>query len=124
MAEKFEQRIRDREPKEIITASLEALSLALSDAISCISIRLPVDEPAQPDTNVDAVELRKICTKLAAELAALDFASGDTFKEHEPLMRAALGDRYAAIKAAIHDFNFEHARDLLRDALAAHGIEL
>lgn len=47
-----------------------------------------------------------------------------TFDGHEPLMRAALGDRYAAISAAIHDFNFELARDLLRDAVAGHGIAL
>jgi hypothetical protein len=43
---------------------------------------------------------------------------------HEPLMRAALGESYAAISAAIHDFNFELARDQLRDAVARHGIEL
>ena len=124
MVESFEHHIRSREPKESITASLETISQYLSDVISSISARLPVDEPAHPDTRVDTVELREICIKLAAELTALDFASGDTFDEHEPLMRAALGDHYAAITAAIHDFNFEHARDLLRDAVAGHGIEL
>ena len=124
MAERLEQSTRSREPKQRIDSLLEAISLPLADLIAAISARLPIEESAQPDTSVDVAALRKICTRLAAELAADDFASGDTFDRHEPLMRAALGDRYAAISAAIHDFNFSLAMDQLRDAVAEHGIKL
>lgn len=124
MAESLEQRINNREPRESIAASLEAISQPLSELIAAISVRLPVDEPAQPAMCVDVVELREICARLAAELAADDFASGDTFDGHEALMRAALGDRYTAISGAIYDFNFLLALDQLRDAVAEHGIKL
>ena len=124
MAESIEQRIKHREQKGSIAASLESIAQPLSELISAIEPRLPVDEPAQPDAGVDVAELRAICTTLAAQLAADDFSSGDTFDSNESLMRAALGDRFAAISEAIHDFNFSLALDQLRETVAGHGIEL
>ena len=96
----------------------------MAELIAAIGDRLPAEEPAQPQKNLDVGELREICTRLAAELAADDFASGNTFDSHEALMRVALGNRYTAISGAIHDFNFSIAMDQLRDAVAIHGIEL
>ena len=124
MAENLEQDIKHQASKESIAASLGTLSQPLSALIAAINDRLPIEESARCDTGVDVDELREVSTKLAAELEALDFASGDTFDEHEPLMRAALGDRYAVIATAIHDFNYSLAMDQLRDAVAEHGIEL
>jgi two-component system sensor histidine kinase/response regulator len=124
MAESLEQCLKNHESKESITASLETISPPLSALIAAINVHLPVEASAGFDTGVDVDELRVISTKLAAELAALDFASGDTFDEHEPLLRAALGDRYAAIATAIQDFNYSLAMDQLRDAVAGHGIKL
>ncbi len=124
MAESLEQCLKNHESKESITASLATISPPLLALIAAINVHLPVEESARFDTGVDVDELRVISTKLAAELAALDFASGDTFDEHEPLLRAALGDRYAAIATAIHDFNYSLAMDQLRDAVAGHGIKL
>ncbi len=124
MAENLEQDIKHQASKESLATSLGALSQPLSALMAAIIDRLPIEESAGCDTGVDVGELRVVSTKLAAELAALDFASGDTFDEHEPLMRAALGDRYAAIATAIHDFNYSLAMDQLRDAVAGHGIEL
>ncbi len=124
MAESLEQCLKNHESKESITASLETILPPLTALIAAINVHLPVEASVGFDMDVDVDELRVISTKLAAELAALDFASGDTFDGHEPLMRAALGDRYAAIATAIHDFNYALAMDQLRDAVAGHGIKL
>ena len=124
MAENLEELVRRRESKTSLGGLLAKVSRSLAELIAAINNRLQLDEPARPETAFDLGELRGIVTKLTAELAADDFASGDTFDEHEALMRAALGDRFTAISAAIHDFDFSLAMDQLREAMARHGIEL
>jgi two-component system sensor histidine kinase/response regulator len=124
MAETLEQRIRGRESKERVAASLEVMTPPLAKLIAAISVRLPVEEPAPAETCVDVALLRGVCARLAAELAADDFASSETFDAHEALMRATLGNRYATIAEAIHDFDYSLALDQLRDAMAGRGIEL
>lgn len=124
MAESLEQRIREGEPAEKITAALEIIPGPLAELVSAINQRFPSAESVQAATNIDLQELRRTGTQLAAELAADDFASSDTFDQHEALMRAALGERYTALASAIHDFNFSRATDLLREALAVHKIEI
>jgi two-component system sensor histidine kinase/response regulator len=124
MAESLEQSIRNRDPKEKIQATLELIPGTLAELVSAIDKRFPVAESVQSAVAVDLSELRKISIRLAAELAADDFASSDTFDQHEALMRAALGERFITLASAIHDFNFALAADQLREAMAIHGIDI
>lgn len=124
MAESLEQSIRNREPKEKIQATLKLVPGTLAKLVSAIDKRFPVVESVQSTVAVDLGELREISIRLAAELAADDFASSDTFDQHEALMRAALGERFITLASAIHDFNFALAADQLREAMAIHGIDI
>ncbi|MBC3877735.1 PAS domain S-box protein [Undibacterium sp. FT79W] len=124
MAESLEQSIRNREPKEKIQATLKLVPGTLAELVSAIDKRFPVVESVQSAVAVDLGELREISIRLAAELAADDFASSDTFDQHEALMRAALGERFITLASAIHDFNFALAADQLREAMAIHGIDI
>jgi two-component system sensor histidine kinase/response regulator len=124
MAESLEQSIRNREPKEKIQATLKLVPGTLAELVSAIDKRFPVVESVQTAVAVDLGELREISIRLAAELAADDFASSDTFDQHEALMRAALGERFITLASAIHDFNFALAADQLREAMAIHGIDI
>lgn len=124
MAESLEQSIRNREPKEQIQATLKLVPDTLAELVSAIDKRFPVVESVQSAVAVDLGELREISIRLAAELAADDFASSDTFDQHEALMRAALGERFITLASAIHDFNFALAADQLREAMAIHGIDI
>jgi CheY-like chemotaxis protein len=108
-----------------------------SDRVRCIEAGMndyvpkPID-PDQPlmalrpqaDSSIDVAKLREVCIRLITELAADDFASGQTFDENQALMRAALGEKYATISADIHDFNFSQAMEHLRDAVAGYGVKL
>jgi len=124
MAESLEQSIRNREPKEKIQATLKLVPGTLAELVSAIDKRFPVVESVKTAVAVDLGELREISIRLAAELAADDFASSDTFDQHEALMRAALGERFITLASAIHDFNFALAADQLREAMAIHGIDI
>lgn len=124
MAESLEQSIRNREPKEKIQATLKLVPGTLAELVSAIDKRFPVVDSVQTAEAVDLGELREISIRLAAELAADDFASSDTFDQHEALMRAALGERFITLASAIHDFNFALAADQLREAMAIHGIDI
>ncbi|MBR7793974.1 PAS domain S-box protein [Undibacterium sp. FT147W] len=124
MAESLELCIRNQEPKEKIQATLERIPAPLAELVSAIDQRFPVAESVQTTAAVDLDELREIGIRLAAELAADDFSSSDTFDQHEALMRAALGERFMTLASAIHDFNFAFAADQLREAMAIHGIDI
>lgn len=124
MAESLEQSIRNREPKEKIQATLKLVPGTLAELVSAIDKRFPVVDSVQTAVAVDLGELREISIRLAAELAADDFASSDTFDQHEALMRAALGERFITLASAIHDFNFALAADQLREAMVIHGIDI
>ena len=124
MAESLEQSIRNRESKEKIQATLKLVPGTLAELVSAIDKRFPVPESVPTAVAVDLGELREISIRLAAELAADDFASSDTFDQHEALMRAALGECFITLASAIHDFNFALAADQLREAMAIHGIDI
>jgi len=124
MAESLERCIRDGDSKEKIKTALKAIPDPLAELLTAINQRFPAAESVPAAAEVDLEELRRTVIRLAAELATDDFASNDTLDKHEALMKAALGERYAALASAIHDFNFSLATDLLREAMASHGIEI
>ena len=48
----------------------------------------------------------------------------DSLYEDAPGLRAALGEFFAPMAAAVHNFDFAKALDLLRTAAAVHEIEI
>ena len=114
LAEGVEQSIRQGQP----APELEPLRQQLSALIEAIAARLPQHaEPAA--ATVDQEKLRAICADLERMLAAADFGSGQLFADNAALLRAGLGDGYAALASAIEDFDYPGAHEALRAALAA-----
>ncbi len=71
---------------------------------------------------IDQELFRTLCTQLAEQLAADDFASVRLIDENAPLLRAAFGDQFSHIAEAIHDYNFSAALNKLRELTASYGV--
>ncbi len=88
---------------------------------------LPAEAPAGPEASgtvgpVDAQALSAVCRRLSGLLSGDDMEAGDLLREHGPLLRAGLGEAYAALAAAVGDFDFETALARLHAAMTARGI--
>ena len=90
--------------------------------IDAIKIKLPPEAPAHAAVQVDTAELQRACDRLASQLAADDFSSGETFDANADMLQAALGSHFQPVAEAIHSYNFTVALALLKKALADHGI--
>ena len=62
--------------------------------------------------------------RLASQLKDDDFACMQLLNDNEAMLTAALGERFAAIAAAIRDFDYISALEGLRQAAASHGVSL
>ena len=85
---------------------------------------LPPEAQTISSVDIDPGQLKDISTRLAAQLAIDDFASGEAFDANADLMRAALGEHFKPISDAIHNFDFATALDLLAKAVAVYDIRL
>ncbi len=124
LAENLETVIRRHEDPASFAAAQTALANKLAELIGAIKASAPIESGGAPGAGVDMGRLREIGGRLAAQLAADDFSSGDTFDRDADLLRAALGDAFSSISGAIHEFNFSTALEQLNKALLAQGIEL
>ena len=109
------------------TAALEACDHALQAVMATLDSGLPAEAPAGPEASgtvgpVDAQALSAVCRRLSGLLSGDDMEAGDLLREHGPLLRAGLGEAYAALAAAVGDFDFETALARLHAAMTARGI--
>ncbi len=123
-AERLEVAVRQREEPQRLNALQAAVSKQLTELLDSIAKSLPPEEPTPATAAVDTVQLQTLCKRLSAQLMTDDFTSIDTFAANAQLMRAAMGESYAPMADAIHNFDFATALDLLRKAIASHGIHM
>ena len=123
-AEHLERAIRQRDDAHKIAALQTAVSKQLTEMMGSIATRLPAEETLSETADVDPPQLQALCVRLAAQLTTDDFSSGDTVDDGAELLRAALGEFFAPMAAAVHNFDFAKALDLLRTAAAVHEIEI
>jgi two-component system sensor histidine kinase/response regulator len=122
--EQLETAVKQREPLPVLVASLAEVGAGLDALIDAIRTRLPQKEAAPASPQVDAAKLHEVCSRLAAQLEVDDFSSGLTITQNEPLLRAALGERFGKLAALVEAFDFGGAMELLKECSAGHGIEL
>ena len=112
----LESAIKDARHDELpeLLDELEVSLTALLQAIRALSL-------AAPPAAVDPARLQPLCRRLLQLLAEDDPRAGKLFEEQAELLRSAFNEQYGPLAAAVQGFDFERARNLLRQA--AQGIE-
>ena len=121
-AERLEAACQQRADPATLAPILDELTPELTQLLDTLDARLGGPAPAQEA--LDPAALTPLLTDLAGKLAAADYASGRLVREHQALLRAALGEHYAWIDSAIDDCNFDAALDWLKEAATERGIAL
>ncbi len=121
LAGQLEQAIRSREPLEKLDMLQADLEVRLSQLVEALASHLPAVQQAAVPAGADPARVREVCDQLAGLLAEDDFASQQFIDRNEALLRTGLGDDFAGIAAALHDYDFQAALDSLNRVLAARG---
>jgi len=99
---------------------LEPLLEALTEAMRA-RLHQPGTEPsaATPDAGrMDPAQLAAVTQRLRELLADMDAEAAEWLAGHATVLRAACPHHFAAIEAAVQQFDFDHATLLLDEALA------
>jgi len=115
----LESAIKDARHDEL-GALLGELERSLAELLAAIRA-LPV---AQAVAEVDPQQLLPVCQQLLRLFGDDDPRAGKVFDEQAELLRSAFNDAYAPLAAAVHGFDFERARTLLRQAAQQQGLGL
>ncbi|WP_373387612.1 response regulator [Pseudomonas alcaligenes] len=115
----LESAIKDARHDEL-GALLGELERSLAELLAAIRA-LPV---AQAMAEVDPQQLLPVCQQLLRLFGDDDPRAGKVFDEQAELLRSAFNDAYAPLAAAVHGFDFERARALLRQAAQQQGLGL
>ncbi len=99
-------------------ALLDPLVAALRQALASGTTASPAPATAAPAA-ADPAALRRLLERLQTLLAQDDADAMELFHGNTALLRAALGERYGAVAAAIGEFDFGQAARQLRDAMPA-----
>ncbi len=125
-AAQLELATQQRHPMAAITLTLAEVTLLLDHLMLAIRQQLPVQaEVVLPaPVQVDAQKLRVICIELAEQLRTDDFSSSATVSRHEAMLASALGERFGKITAAVENFDFGTALEILQEFAASQGMVL
>ena len=115
----LESAIKDARHDEL-GVLLGELERSLAELLAAIRA-LPV---AQALAEVDPQQLLPVCQQLLRLFGDDDPRAGKVFDEQAELLRSAFNDAYAPLAAAVHGFDFERARALLRQAAQQQGLVL
>ena len=124
LAQLLEQAIHRREAPEVYRALREQIAEQLSDLIRAVQVGLPEVVAAAAEGEPDPQRLRQVCTDLARQLAADDFTALHWLESNHSLLRHGLAAYYPQIAAAIEDFEFAYALEILKKAAQDCGFQL
>ncbi|MFC5301402.1 response regulator [Azospira restricta] len=119
---RVEQAIAASEAGDALTALIAAADDRLDEACAAILAAGAREGAGEPDAGgeaVDAEEARRVLDELETLLADDDPRAANRLHAHAPLLRAALGRRFAALRSQVADFDFVAALATLRAARAA-----
>ncbi|MBI2309244.1 MAG: response regulator [Rhodocyclales bacterium] len=124
---RLEQAIGAGEPGETLAALLATADDRLEEACAAILAAQPVNH-RDPDAEigrepVDPALLREVLDELETLLAGDDPRAATRLHAHTPLLRGALGRRFATLRSQVADFDFVAALATLRSARQAHPAE-
>jgi two-component system sensor histidine kinase/response regulator len=124
MAQSLEHALEHHEPGKDITPLLREAGSHLAMLVEILSKRLPVGDAASTPAATDTASLTALCSQLIEHFEHDDFASGQLVDDHEGLLRSVFGRNFEQFANAVHGFDFSTALDLLKAAVADHGIPL
>jgi two-component system sensor histidine kinase/response regulator len=130
LAAQLEHAIHDREHATQLSGLLAGLQADIASAVPNL-IEAIIAHLPQPQTGGDQAtaptddpeQRHRVVTRLALLLRNDDFSSEQVLNENEALLRIALGDRFPPAAAAIHNYDFASALDVLMENLASQGSE-
>jgi len=111
-AEQLEHALRKGEAVDRINALLDLVDASLEELLAVLQLR-PKPVAADPKPAVEGADFEQLRRKLAAQLAANDYESVQTFADHQDDLRSRLGETYESLERAIEDFELESALELL-----------
>jgi two-component system, sensor histidine kinase and response regulator len=111
-AEQLEHALRKGEAVDSINAMLDRVDASLEELLAVLQ-RRPKPVAAEPRPAVEGADFEQLRRKLAAQLAANDYESVQTFADHQDDLRSGLGATYESLERAIEDFELESALELL-----------
>ncbi len=124
IASQLEAAIRARQPAAVLAPLQVHIASVLPELIASIAARLPKAQASASTGKIDLRRFEDVCARLASQLKDDDFACMQLLNDNEAMLTAALGERFAAIAAAIRDFDYISALEGLRQAAASHGVSL
>ena len=119
-----ETALRERQAVAAARVLMEKPAALLAELLAQLRAKLPAQEQDAGQANVDFTVLPALYLKLHALLADDDSEAADVLAANTPLLRSAMGDAYRALEAAIGDFDFETALDVLKTAAAKGNISI
>jgi two-component system sensor histidine kinase/response regulator len=111
-AEQLEHALRKGEAVDRINALLDLVDASLEELLAVLQ-RRPKPAAVEPKPAVEGTDFEQLRRKLAAQLAANDYESVQTFADHQDDLRSRLGETYESLERAIEDFELESALKLL-----------
>jgi two-component system sensor histidine kinase/response regulator len=115
-AERIEQALGAQAPAEVSAPLLAELAAALQALTQSIAACLAPAAAAPAPVPLDALQWSGLRERLVDLLAQDDTDCQSLIETNEALLRAALGERYAALAQAVQAFDFGAALELLRSA--------
>nr|WP_315204027.1 response regulator [uncultured Albidiferax sp.] len=113
LAGTVEKLVHTQAPREAMGQPISELQHALADMVHALEERLPPDESPR-SVELDMHKVSSICDQLADLLADDDPAATEVFTLHADLLRSGMGRRYLDIEAAMNNYDYEGALNLLR----------
>jgi two-component system sensor histidine kinase/response regulator len=115
LAEKLEQAIKERNPREQVNGLLDLLVEPLENLILQLEHQLPVKTDTPPIT-IQLEKLQMVCLRLEALLADDNAEATDVWEENANLFNASYPLHFGKIDDCMRSFNFEAALVILKTA--------
>jgi len=114
--------IRKGECGPELLARLETIDQALRVMVAALTGALPVAAPVAAATAIDPDAALQAATRLQAMLADDDADAVDFLREQGAVLRAFLGEEFAAVDRLVSSYAFPDAGQALREALLGRNI--
>ena len=113
-AEQLEQAMQEGAAADQIEAQISATGYCVARLIAALSSHLPTASAPMAEADFDPPSLAATCAQLEKLLRESDCASLELVERQAGLLRAGLGERFAALQQAVNSFDFDQALDCLK----------
>jgi two-component system sensor histidine kinase/response regulator len=118
-AARLEAALEAGETHETVASACAQTALALRTLREPLAAALPHEAGPAGAAEVDPAAVRAVCAELGAALSAGSFDAQALLLQHQPLLSAALGSRFDAVRNGVGNFDFDGAAAALTAAMTA-----